>query len=445
MKKGLNNFRLAALPLSLTLISILAGSVINRVMVVELGLPVTLAGLFIAIPLLVAPIRVWLGHRSDAYPIRGLRREPYIVLGAILSGIGAAVSVVLVLNTTRLVSVGAFLILVTLILYGLGKNLANNTFAALIADKYEAGAPRSRAATLFEVVKMIGLIAGAGIVGASLQPYSPERLTAVVTVIGTLAVIFSLFAAVKQEPRTEAVQKAAAEARAVDFKETFKTVIWNDPQVRLFFGIVLLTLLGTQMQDVLLEPYGGLVLGMNVETTTQLTMFWGLGTLVSMLLAGIILLKKMSMARVYRLGLTIVVLLFPGIILAGGLQNVNLLRLFVVGLGLGTGLTAASLLSVTVAFTSLKRAGLMVGVWGVGHQLGRALASLIAGVLVDGVLAATGQNAFVAYSAAFLLEAGLLVVAIVLIGKLDIARSHIVREAQEELAPAETAVPVPTG
>jgi hypothetical protein len=77
VKKAFNLIRLAGLPLSITLITILAGSVINRVMVVELGLPVTLAGLFISIPLLVAPVRIWLGYISDAHPIMGLRREPY--------------------------------------------------------------------------------------------------------------------------------------------------------------------------------------------------------------------------------------------------------------------------------------------------------------------------------------------------------------------------------
>ena len=60
-----NYGRLALLPLSSTLIGILAGSVINRTMVVELGLPVTLAGLFIAIPLLIAPIH----YQLEAYII----------------------------------------------------------------------------------------------------------------------------------------------------------------------------------------------------------------------------------------------------------------------------------------------------------------------------------------------------------------------------------------
>ena len=85
--------RLAGVPVSLTLLSILAGSLINRIMVVELGLPVILAGLFLAVPLLVSPVRIWLGHLSDAYPISGRRREPYLILGALLSATGVTLSV----------------------------------------------------------------------------------------------------------------------------------------------------------------------------------------------------------------------------------------------------------------------------------------------------------------------------------------------------------------
>lgn len=440
MKKGFDLVRLAGAPLSLTLISILAGSVINRVMVVELGLPVTLAGLFLAVPLLVAPVRIWLGYVSDTRPLAGLRREPYLMLGAVLSGLGAALSVVLVLNTSSLASLGAVATLVTLIVYGVGRNLANNTFHALIADKFAPGAARSRAVNLYEVVKMVGLIAGAGIVGQALRPYSAGRLTAVVITIGVLAAVFSILAAIKQEPRTAAARQATQEARAISFSETFRTLLWRDPMVRLFFFIVTLTLLGTQMQDVLLEPYGGLVFGLDVGQTTQLTMFWGLGTLLSILLSGLFLLKLLGMKRVFRAGLGIVILLFPGIILAGALQNANLLRLFVLGLGLGTGLTAASLLAYTVEFTSLKRAGLMVGVWGVGHQLGRALASLLGGVLVDGMQALTNENHLVAYGTAFMVEALLLVVAMVAIGKLDITVSQATQDDVPLPAPTPATV-----
>lgn len=438
MKRTFNLIRLAGLPLSITLITILAGSVINRVMVVELGLPVTLAGLFIAIPLLVAPVRIWLGYASDAYPVLGLRREPYLILGAILSGVGSALAVVLVLNTPSLLSLGAVATLVTLIVYGIGRNLANNTFQALIADMFAPGVPRSRAANLYEVVKMIGLIAGAGLVSQALRPYSPERLTAVVVTIGILAIIFSIIASVRQEPRTEAMRQATVTARATPFWPTFRDLLWNDPTARLFFFIVTLTLLGTQMQDVLLEPYAGLVFGLDVSATTRLTMFWGLGTLISILLSGLILIKLFGLLRLFRIGIAILLVLFPMLILAGARQNVALLQITVLGLGLGTGLSAASLLAYMVQFTTLKRAGLMVGVWGVGHQLGRALASLLGGVLVDGMKWATGDNYLVAYGTAFILEAALLLVAMIAIGRLHIESAEALREEQVPAA----AVPV---
>jgi MFS transporter, BCD family, chlorophyll transporter len=435
VKQTLNLIRLAGLPLSLTLITILAGSVINRVMVVELGMPVTLAGLFLAIPLLVAPVRIWLGYLSDAYPVMGLRREPYLVLGAILSGAGAALSVVLVLNTTALFSVGTVAILVTLIAYGIGRNLANNTFQALIADMFAPGVPRSRAANLYEVVKIVGMIMGAGLVSVALRPYSPERLTAVVIVIGILAIFFSLIAAVRQEPRTEAMRQASLTARATPFWTTFRELLWKDPTARLFFFIVTLTLLGTQMQDVLLEPYAGLVFGLDVSATTQLTMFWGIGTLLSILFSGLFLIKLLGLKRLFRVGIIILLFLFPGLVVAGVLVDATMLRLVVLGLGLGTGLSAASLLAYMVQFTTIKRAGLMVGVWGVGHQLGRALASLLGSGLVDGMKWATNDNYLVAYGTAFILEAILLFVAMVAIGRLNIETAEALRE--------EMVVPVP--
>lgn len=428
--------RLAGAPLSLTLISILAGSVINRVMVVELGLPVTLAGLFLAVPLLVAPVRIWLGHQSDAHPIRGLRREPYIILGAILSGIGAAVSVILVLNTTEIVSVGAFAILITLIVYGIGKNMANNTFTALVADLFAPGPQRQRAATLYEVVKMIGLIMGAGAVGVALRPYSPEKLAVTVIVIGILAVIFSIIAAVRQEPRTTEVAQAIAEAKTTSFKDVVNNIVLRDPQVRRFFIVVMITLLGTQMQDVILEPYGAKVFGMTVSQTTQLTAFWGLGTLVAMLLSGLVLLKRFGHVRVFRGGLGLVVITFPGIIAAGAMGSSGLLQLLVVLLGFGTGISAASLLVQMIEFTTAARAGLLVGVWGVAHQLGRALAGLVGGAVVDGMLSLTNQNALVAYGSAFVLEAILLATAMVLIGKVDIAASQVWQDEPELLKTA---------
>jgi MFS transporter, BCD family, chlorophyll transporter len=429
MYQNLDLIRLAAVPLSLTLLSILSGSVINRVMVVELGLPVLVAGLFVAIPLLVSPARIWLGYLSDAYPIRGRRREPYLVLGAVFSAAGVAISVALVVQTPRLWSLATVVILLALVVYGLGRNLTGNTFQALLADRFAPGVPRSRAVNLYEVVKLVGMVIAAGLVGLALRPYSAERLTLVVLIVTGVAVVLSVIAAWNQEPRTEAQRDAAARARATPFWSSFTTLVWTDPQARRFVGVITLTLLGTQMQDVLMEPYAGLVLGMDVAATTQLTMFWGLGALVSILLSGLVLIRWLGLARLFRLGILLLIPLFGVIVLAGVLKQVWLLQAGVLALGLATGLSAASLLGQTVAFTSPKSAGLLLGVWGVGHLLGRALANLFGAGLVDLLNLITGHQALLAYGTAFLVEALLLVWALLAFRRLHIESARVFAES----------------
>jgi len=414
----LSLIRLAGLPLSLTLLSILAGSLINRVMVVELGLPVILAGLFLAVPLLVSPVRIWLGHLSDAYPIGGRRREPYLVSGAVLSASGVMLSVTLVVDTPAPVSTGSALILIGLLLYGIGRNLTGNTFQALLTDRFARGVPRARAANLYEVVKISGLVIGAGLLSLALQPYSVDRLVLVVALVAALSVLLSVIGAVGQEPRSGALRDATRRARETAFWQNFRTLIWEDPQARLFFAVIMLTVLGTQMQDVLMEPYAGLVLGMNVAATTQLTMFWGIGALASILLSGLVLIRWLGLARLYRLGIGLLLPLFALIVFAGIIQRPLLLQLTVVGLGLSSGLAAASLLAQAMELTNARSAGLLLGVWGLGFQLGRALANLLGAGLVDFMNLLIEHSPLLAYGSAFGVECGLLVAALVAFRKL---------------------------
>jgi BCD family chlorophyll transporter-like MFS transporter len=414
----LSLIRLANLPLGLTLLSILAGSVINRVMVVELGLPVVLAGLFLAVPLLVSPLRIWLGHLSDAYPIGGRRREPYLVLGALLSGSGVALSVALIVDRPALASPAAALILLGLVLYGIGRNLTGNTFQALLTDRFDAGVPRSRAANLYEVVKILGLVIAAGLLSLALQPYSDQRLVVVVAFAAAASVLLSTLGAVGQEPHTAMLREASEKARATTFWRHLREGVWQDGQARIFFSVILLTVLGTQMQDVLMEPYAGLVLGMDVAATTRLTMFWGLGTLASILLSGLVLIRWLGLARLYRLGIGLLLPLFAVVLLAGVLQRPLLLQLAVIGLGLGSGLAAASLLAQAMALTNARSAGLLLGVWGLGFQLGRALANLLGAGVVDLVNLLTGHDPLLAYGTAFAIECGLLIAALSVFRKL---------------------------
>lgn len=283
------------------------------------------------------------------------------------------------------------------------------------------------------------MIAGAGLVGLALRPYSAERLTLVVALIALVAAALSVLATLGQEPRGEAHRQAADQARRSHFWANFHELVWRDPQARRFLAVITLTLLGTQMQDVLMEPYAGLVFGLDVAATTQLTMFWGLGALASILLSGLVLIRWLGLARLYRLGVLLLIPLFPLIILAGLNQQVWLLQASVLGMGLASGLAAASLLAQTVAFTSLRSAGLLLGVWGLGHQLGRALASLLGSGLVDGLnliinhlgieQLVAGEQALLAYGTTFVVEAGLLAGALVAFNHLKIESARALAES----------------
>jgi BCD family chlorophyll transporter-like MFS transporter len=428
----LNHLRLALFPIAYALSGVLIGSTLNRVMIADLGFSASLTALFFALPLMVSPVRVWIGYRSDSFPLFGKRREPYIMLGALVIGLGAfGIARLITLGSSPLLLVGVAL---AFLVYGLGRNVGHNTFQALVAERFE-GENRSRAATLYEVATMVGMVMGAGLIKSALKVYDPEKLVTVALGVALAVLLLAVLGAVGQEKRAPAVL-AAEKARRANFPEAFRKVVLADPQVRLFFGIVILTFIGTLAQDVLLEPFGGLALGMPVGETTGLTQFWGVGVLLSMLASGLFLLKALGHLRVMRAGMLLSVLAFSGPIIAGATGNVGLFQTAVFVMGLGTGLAGAGMLSGTLAFTTRLRAGMLVGVWGVANMVGHAGGSLLGGVIVDTVRLLTG-SALAAYSAVFGLEMAILLAAFSLSLRLNVDQSAAHVEEQQVLAAAD--------
>ena len=166
---------------------------------------------------------------------------------------------------------------------------------------------------------------------------------------------------------------------------------------------------------------------MDVGQTTQLTVFWGLGLMAAMLLSGWVLIRWLGHMTVLRVGLVLTVLVFIGVLLAGRSGNVGLFRALVLVMGLGTGMAGAGMLTIVINFTSVLRAGLLLGVWGVANQLGRAAGSLMGGGVLTAVQGLTGDT-FTAYAVVFALEIVMLLVALFLSFRLDVAASRARRE-----------------
>jgi BCD family chlorophyll transporter-like MFS transporter len=276
----------------------------------------------------------------------------------------------------------------------------------------------------------VGIIGGAIMLGRLLDPFNITRLVAIVLGTVVAVCVVSSLGIVRQEPRTEPVRLAGQEARASSFRETVRTLVLGDPQVRLFFIFVMLTVLGTLAQDVLLEPYGALVLNMSVAQTTRLTSIWGTGTILAMLLAGMWLIKRYGYSAVLRVGLWLGVLTFIGLIATGAWQLPHLFMGLVFFLGVSTGLSAAGMLTAVIEFTTLTRAGLLMGVWGLAHEFGQACGSLFSGIVVDLGRALSGGNNLAAYGVVFGLEALALMLAVLLLNRVDLSRSVALSEAE---------------
>lgn len=409
-RSQLNALRLAAFPLGLGIAVVYVSGTLNRVLIVELDFPAALVGAFFAIPLLIAPARAWFGYLSDGYPLRGKRREPYIVTGALIAGTGIVGATLIALNTAAAPLIVAGGVALMFLAYALGHTLASNTFEALLADVF-TGAQRPRAVTLFKVAMFVGIMGGAVGLGALLDPFDSTRLRLAALIVlaayGGLAVI----AVSAQEPPIPELEATTQAATETGFITVLREVVLHDPVARRFFGLIVLSVLGTLAQDVLLEPYGALVLDMGVAQTTRLTAIWGTGTIVAMVGAGVWAIKRYGYWLALRIGLALNVGVFAGLVIAGLIGSAGAFMALVFVLGLGTGLAMAGLLTAVIEFTTFTRAGLLMGVWGMAAEFGQASGGVIGGVVVD-ALRWMGASDLGAYGAVFGLEGVLLVIAL---------------------------------
>jgi BCD family chlorophyll transporter-like MFS transporter len=133
-----------------------------------------------------------------------------------------------------------------------------------------------------------------------------------------------------------------------------------------------------------------------------------------------------------RIGIISSALVFIGVIVSGAMGNPGLFRALVLVMGLGTGLAGAGMLTGVITFTTVIRAGMLMGVWGVANMVGHAFGSLMGGGIVDLVRAITG-DAFVAYASVFAIEVLFLLVALYLSTRLSMDESKAYAEEHTEI------------
>ena len=191
-------------------------------------------------------------------------------------------------------------------------------------------------------------------------------------------------------------------------------------------AILRLTIVGLgtiafNMADVLLEPFGGEVLGLSVSYTTKLTALFAIGGLTGFASAVWITQRGMEAYAVARAGALIGL---PAFALVLASVPTAILPFFLVGnflIGYGGALFAHGTLTATMNRAPVSQAGLALGAWGAVQATAAGLALAFAGTIRDLSTAALSgaslpwgfSGAAAGYAIVYAIELGLLALTIV--------------------------------
>jgi BCD family chlorophyll transporter-like MFS transporter len=420
--------RLSSFQLSVAMAAVLLTGTLNRVMIVELGVPAWIVAVMVALPLLIAPFRAFVGFKSDTHrSALGWRRVPYLWFGTLLQFGGLAImpfALILLSGDSRGPAwIGTAAAALAFLLTGAGMHTAQTAGLALASDLAEP-ASRPRVVALLYVTMLAGTLLSALAYGALLRDFSPLRLIQVVQGAALLTVALNLFALWKQEARAPRRSTQRADEPGT-FLERWREFASNERRTRFLVAVGLGTAAFT-MQDVLLEPYGAEILGLSVAATTSLTAFQAVGTLVALALAAHRLMRGADPYRLAALGLLAGIAAFSAVIFAAALASPGLFRVGTMLIGFGSGLFAVGTLTAAMQAASSAASGLALGAWGAmqataagaGIALGGLLRDSVGGLAQHGVLGEALASAVTGYSFVYHCEIALLFGGLVALGPL---------------------------
>ncbi|SDZ47974.1 MFS transporter, BCD family, chlorophyll transporter [Jannaschia faecimaris] len=428
--------RLSLFQVSVGMASVMLLGTLNRVMIVELGVAATIVAMMIAIPVLVAPFRAILGFRSDTYRSAiGWKRIPYLWFGSLwqFGGLAIMPMALLVLSGDQVAgpdwagTVGAAL---AFLMTGLGMHMTQTAGLALAADR-ATEETRPQVVALLYVMFLVGMGVSAVIIGTLLRDFSALRLVQVVQGTAVVTIVLNTIALWKQEKVTPMTREERAVPRP-PFRDAWRDLTAQGNVARLLV-VVFIGTLAFNMQDVLLEPYGGEILGLSVSATTLLTSLWAGGALLGFGVAARGLKRGRDPFRMAGGGILAGVCAFSAVIFAAPLDSGLLFYIGAFGIGFGGGLFSVCTLTAIMAFDGSGTAGkgLALGAWGAAQATAAGVSIFVGGALRDGVnaLAETGRlgaalsDPATGYSTVYHIEIALLFITLAALGPLVRSRS----------------------
>ena len=430
--------RLSLFKLTMGVTLALMVGTLNRVMIFELGVAAWLVALMLALPLLVAPFRAITGYQSDVHvSALGWRRMPYMWGGTLVQFFGLAIMpfALLVLSGGGAVPVPAWVgqaaAALSFLMVGAGLQTSQTAGLALATDQ-ASPETRPRVVALMYVMLLLGSVVGGIAFSFLLADFSPQRLVQVVQGVALFVLIVNFIALWKQEPRNPQRAAALKSQRPEPFRAAWSRFI-ESRRARRFLWTTFLGTMAFNMQDVVLEPYGGEILGLSVGATSALTALLAGGALVGFVVSGRSLGRGLDPLRLAAYGVLLGLPAFSAVIFAAPMEAPWLFRLGAFGIGMGGGLFAVGCLLAAMQLEEGGLVGMALGAWGAVQATGAGLSIFIGGALRDGVSSLALDGALgtalaqpaTGYSVVYHLEMLLLFITLVAIGPLVGRRAAI--------------------
>jgi BCD family chlorophyll transporter-like MFS transporter len=424
--------RIGLVQTSIGAVVVIATSTLNRVMVVEIGLPALVPGILMTLHYAVQVLRPRWGHGSDG----GQKRTPWIIGGMMILSMGGALAAYGTALMQNDLPIGLFISLIAFLMIGVGVGAAGTSLLTLLAVRSHP-ARRAPAATIVWTMMIAGFAVTAISAGKALDPFSGERMIMVSCIVSLIAVTVSTLAIWGIERK--GTDRPQDESKKVPFREAFKQV-WSEPRTRRFTFFVFTAMFAYNAQDLILEPFAGLVFGMTPGQSTQLGGMQHAGVLVGMILVAIAgyLAGKGEALLLHRcmIGGCIASGIAMAAVAAGGIVGPQWpIREAVFVLGIANGIFSIAAIGSMMAMARSgheSREGVRMGLWGAAQALAFALGGLTGTLAVDLARWAFG-SATPAYTSVFLGEAVLFILAALLAS--FVARTEAQENSDETFEP----------
>ncbi len=412
--------RLSLFQVSVGLAAVLLNGTLNRVMIVELHAPSWIIALLIALPLVAAPFRALIGHKSDTHKsILGWRRVPYIWFGTLgqFGGLAIMPFALVLLSRPDTFALGIVAACLAFLLTGVGMHVVQTAGLALATDLAPEG-KRPAVVALLYVMLLVGMMLAALSMGQLLGDYSHTRLIQVIQGAAGLTMLLNIAALWKQEARNSAL--TAGDVVHASFAERWHGFTGQPHASRLLVAIAF-GAMGFAMQDALLEPYGGEILGLSVGSTTSLTGAWAMGALVAFGLCANRMQGGADPLRLAGYGAALGIAAFLTILFAAPLASPLLLFVGAATIGFGTGLFSVGTMIAAMGLARQGAAGMALGAWGAVQASAAGLGIALGGIIRDGVGstlhgASTLADRAGGYAAVYAAEIVLLVLTLIVLG-----------------------------